>query len=317
MTDTPQNSRTDQNPIGTSQNAPSGTPLRSKVSQKWSLRMVLISVVLIGFGAWGLFDATYAYPNRGSQAAEWFEYQYLDQYKAKHGVLDSRAGISDIPAARADLTRRAALSDPNSLDATEQRWLDSLALIGKTDAATATAIPRDDFRGVRVADANARYAELAKHWNTSAGAAKSPSALSTFDIPVQWVITFAGFGIGLYLILLIVRVRSKVFTFDPITQRLTLPGGSSFAPSDIDDVDKRRWHKLFVDIRIKPGHAGNLAGKVIPLDLLRYEPVEDWVLGMERTAFPDRAAKEEAEAAAAANAEAAPAPTGEPETPQA
>lgn len=316
MTDAPQNSQPEQAPSEMAQGAAPGGLLRSKVSQKWSLRMVLISLVLIGFGAWGLFDATYAYPSRGAQASEWFEYQYLDQYKAKHGVLDSRAGIADFKAAREDLTRRAALSDPNSLEAAQQRWLDSLALIGKTDAATTTAIPRDDFRGAKVNDASSRYSELAKHWNTSAGAAKSPSPLSTFDIPVQWFITFAGFGIGVYLILLIMRVRSKVFTFEPLAQRLTLPGGSSFVPSDIEDVDKRRWHKLFVDIKIKPGHAGNLGGKVVPLDLLRYEPVEDWVLAMERTAFPDRAAKEEAEAAAAATP-AQGAPAAQPETPQA
>lgn len=295
MTADPQNSRL-------SDPASSSGPLRSKVSQKWSLRMMLIGVVLIGFGAWGLFDATYAYPNRGAEAAEWFEYQYLDQYKTKQGVLDSRAGVADIATTRADLARRSSLSAPSPLDVALQRWLDSLALIGKTDAATATAIPRDDFRGVKVSDATTRYAVLTKRWTTSNGTPRAASPLSTFDIPVQWMITFAGFGIGVYLFVLIARVRAKTFTFDPATQRLTLPGGKSFVPSDIEDVDKRRWHKLFVDIRIKPGHAGELGGKVVPLDLLRYEPVEEWVLMMERTAFPDRAAKEDAEAAAAANA---------------
>ena len=38
-------------------------------------------------------------------------------------------------------------------------------------------------------------------------------------------------------------------------------------------------------LKIKPGsHA--LAGSEVKLDLLRYVPLEDWVLEMERTAFP-------------------------------
>lgn len=278
--------------------------VRSKVSQKWSLRMILIGVVLVGFGVAGLLDAMYFYPKRGAQASEWYEYQYLDQYQQGHGgSIDSRAGVADIDAARELLKKAEAQAESTQVDRALAQWLDSLKLIGKTDAGTATAIPRTDFRGDTVSDAKTRLVELAKRWTSASGAAKSPNPLSAFDIPVQWVITAGGFGIGGYLFVLVTRVRSRVFTFDTRTQRLTLPGGQSFVPGDIEDVDKRRWHKLYVDIKIKPGHAGELGGKNVDLDLLRYEPVEAWVLEMEKTAFPDRAAKEEAEAMAAKSEE--------------
>lgn len=265
--------------------------------------MLLIGVVLIGFGAWGLADAAYFYPKRGAEASEWYEYQYLDQYQTVHGLLDSRAGVADIQTTRNQLNTRAEGNQLDSADRALMLWLDSLALIGKTSAEHATAIPRTDFRGEEVRDAKGRRAELAKRWTTSKGEPVQAKPLSAFDIPVQWAITAAGFGIGVYLLILIVRVRARVFTFDTESQRFTLPGGESFVPSDIEDVDKRRWHKLYVDIKIKPGHAGALAGKNVDLDLLRYEPVEDWVLQMEKTAFPDRAAKEEAEAKSAKSEE--------------
>lgn len=299
MTDAPNNA---------SSPAPGSSPvqgvLRSVVSQKWSLRMMLIGVVLIGFGAWGLVDALYAYPKRGAQASEWYEFQYLDQYQAVRGSLDGRASVTDFEAAQTELKKRLESNQLDNADRALAQWLDSLALIGQREAARATAIPRTDFRGDEVIDASARLNDLKKRWTSSGNGApaRSPSPLSAFDIPVQWVITFAGFGIGSYMIFLITRVRARVFTFDTGTQRLTLPNGKSFVPSDIEDVDKRRWHKLYVDIKIKPGH-GELGGKVVDLDLLRYEPVEEWVLAMERAAFPDRAAKEAAEAVAAKSEE--------------
>ncbi len=73
---------------------------------------------------------------------------------------------------------------------------------------------------------------------------------------------------------------------------LGLPGGHSLTPADLTDVDKRKWDKFFVSLVVKPGHA-TLGGKEVALDLLRYEPLEDWVLEMEKAAFPDRVKAEE------------------------
>jgi len=47
-----------------------------------------------------------------------------------------------------------------------------------------------------------------------------------------------------------------------------------------------------------------LAGQEIKIDLLRHVPVEEWILAMEKTAFPDRAAEIERKAEEAAQAAA-------------
>ncbi|GJQ29066.1 MAG: hypothetical protein HBSAPP03_09500 [Phycisphaerae bacterium] len=263
--------------------APAGEVQHSKVSRKWTLKMVAIAVFLAGFGLWGLYDATVAYPRRGERASEYLEFQYLENFKQARPPLDHRAGIAD-PANELQRLRGGAPSD--LADRAAKTWLESLVLIGRLDGPTATSIPRTDFRGSSVADAETRRRELEQKFTTG-GQAQAPSPLSKWDIPVQWIITAAGLGLGLWMLLLIIRVRTKSFAFEPGSMRLTLPGGASFTPADIEDVDKRKWHKFYVTVKIKPGH-GTLGGKDVELDLLRYEPVEEWVLAMERAAFPDR-----------------------------
>jgi len=263
--------------------------IASHVSRKWMLRIVLIALVLIGFGFWGLYDAKIAYPRRGERASEWLEHQYLDQYGRVRGGLDSRASIDDVTGEIARLRNKQEQVGPlDAAEAAALAWLESLAIVGRTEAASATKIPRTDFRGDQVTDARARLDELNKKFTSAQGQAQAPTPLASWDIPVQWLITVLGFGIGAYMLVLVMRVKGRTFTYAPDEKRLTLPGGASFVPSDIEDVDKRLWHKYYVEIRIKPGHA-QLGGKNVKLDLMRYEPVEEWVLEMERAAFPDRA----------------------------
>lgn len=285
----------------------SATATTSRVSRKWTLKMIAIAVFLGGFGLWGLYDATVAYPRRGERAAEFLEFQYLENFRQSRPPLDHRAGIAD-PAA--ELARLRENSTADLADCAARTWLEQLALVGRLDGPTATAIPRTDFRGAAIPDAEARLRDLAQRFTTGEQT-KAPSPLSRWDIPVQWLITAAGLGLGLWMLVLVVRVKAKSFAFDPATMRLTLPGGASFVPGDVEDFDKRKWHKFYVTVRIKPGHP-DLGGKGVELDLLRYEPVEEWVLAMERAAFPDRVAAEEAaKAAAEAKADATP-PTDGP-----
>ncbi|MGH7132453.1 MAG: hypothetical protein ACREJO_10960, partial [Phycisphaerales bacterium] len=64
------------------------------------------------------------------------------------------------------------------------------------------------------------------------------------------------------------------------------PDGKTIVPADIAEFDKRKWDKFYVTINLKGGEARKL-------DLLRYVPLEEWVLAMERTAFPETAPPEE------------------------
>ena len=135
-------------------------------------------------------------------------------------------------------------------------------------------------------------AELTQVWS----ARNAPKPLSSYDMFFQWFFVVAGFGGGGWLAAVLLRAASRKFRWDPPTQRLTLPGGASFVPSDVKEFDKRRWHKFYVTIHLNSGVAHTL-------DLLRYVPLEEWVLAMERTAFPDSVERSAPEPAAADSAE--------------
>lgn len=262
--------------------------VRTTINRKWTIKMAVIGLVLLGFGIWGLIDAAVVYPRRGYVAASWLEYQYLDLFSRSRPPLDARAGIAD-PSAELQRLERAAI-DRGSLDPVDKalaEWLDQLNIVGKLDGLAATAIPRTDFRGDQVTDARARLTELTKQWTESGEQRQSPSKLSFWDIPVQWLIMVVGVAVGLYMFFLIFRVRAKSYGWEAGQMRLTLPTGESLTPADLEDVDKRKWHKFFATLKVKSSHA-QLGGKGIELDLLRYEPLEAWILEMEKTAFPDR-----------------------------
>jgi hypothetical protein len=137
--------------------------------------------------------------------------------------------------------------------------------------------------------------ELAAYWNKTSS---MPTELSAYDLPVQYLFMVAGLGWAAYLIFLLMRCRARArgFRWEPSSQRLTLPGGASFTPADLADVDKRKWHKFYATMVLTDGTRHEM-------DLLRYEPLEAWVLEMEATRFPERA--EEARAAKAAEEAAA------------
>lgn len=258
------------------------------ISRKWTLRIAIIGIVLLAFGVWGYYDASVVYPARGARSAEWLEFQYLEQYASLRPPLDNKAGVTDPQAERTRIERR--LAETGQVDRVDQAlrdWVQALHLIGKRDGATTTAIPRTDFRGDPVSSARERRADLSQRWTTATGAAAAPSPLSRWDIPVQWLIAVCGVGIGLWMLILLLRVRMRRYTYDPVAKRLTLPGGASLTPDDIEDFDKRKWHKFFVALKVKPGHP-QLGGRTVELDLLRFVPLEDWVLEMEKAAFPQR-----------------------------
>lgn len=262
---------------------------QTSVNRKWTLKMLLIVVVLFGFGAWALYDAKVAYPARGINAAEYFEYQYLDLI-ATNPVRSSEAGIAD-PVERLDKLReqqkKAGALD--EVDRARLHWLESLSLIGRLSP-DATAIPRKDIKGVQVDSAAGRLEALTKRWTTAQGGKlQPPKPLSPFDIPSQWVILGVCWAVGVWMAFTLLAAKSKVYRFDPATHTLTLPGGASVSPSDLEEIDKRKWHKFFVSLRVKASHA-QLGGKGVELDLLRYEPLEQWVLDMEKAAFPEQAA---------------------------
>jgi hypothetical protein len=133
------------------------------------------------------------------------------------------------------------------------------------------------------------YKNLKSEWTNTAAAKNAPKALSSYDILVQWLFVAIGLGGGVVLLLHIIRILARKYRWDPETHQLQLPDGSTLAPSDIGEFDKRKWDKFLIYLRINAGHPKH-GGKELMLDLYQHSPLESWILEMERIAFPDHAA---------------------------
>lgn len=248
---------------------------RTRLGRSWITKISIMAIVSLAFGLWGLYDALVVYPGRGNRAAQALELQYYKAFEQEKGAITRDISVDDPKTRLATLKQNPARS---SRDEALYQWLDALDTIGKLTAEN-TTIPRtDSFRGVEISTPAERYRDLS--------AIKTPDTpLAKWDIPIQWLIFAVGTGVGLYLSVLIMRVAGKSYRWNPTTQELHLPDGSRILPADIDEFDKRKWDKFLIDLKVRLGH-DRLSGKIVRLDLYRYDPLESWVLEMEKTRFP-------------------------------
>ena len=260
-------------------------PLVTSLSRSWVIRMGVMMAAAFGLGLWGLYDAMIAYPKRGQVAAEQLEKVYLELADSRGRI--SSAGVDD----PFDEYQKLGNKVSDELDQSRFAWLDALAIIGRLDPAY-TELPRE---GV---DARQRLDLLVSKFNTQV----APKQLHKYDVMVQWGIFGIGCGIGSLMVLYVVRVSRVRYRWDPDQKSLTLPRGQSFATDDVEIFDRRKWHKFIMYATIKPDHAA-LGGKELKFDLLKYAPLETWILEMEAIVSPpeqDEASAEPAEAEASA-----------------
>jgi hypothetical protein len=245
----------------------------TRLNRPWLLKISIFTFVLIGFGIYGFYDATVAYPNRGKRFSDYARYEFFRIVGQERNYLPVAEVNVEDPAA--ELRRLRAIKTPGPVEAAKLQWLESLTLVNQLSPQhTATGNPEQTFR------------ELQERWTSSEGARNAPKPLSWYDIPVQWLFVAVGFGGGAWLAFLWILVARQKYTWQPETKTLGLPGGQTITPTDLEDVDKRKWDKFLVFLRFKPPHP--FAGKELKLDLYRHAPLEAWVLEMEREAFPDR-----------------------------
>jgi hypothetical protein len=249
----------------------------TRTNPAWRNKLVIIGVVVFFFGLWGLYDALVVYPNRGKVAAEYFKWQYLQQVAGSGSVLS--ASEKDPVGKLAQL--RAVEGGPRTeRDRSLLAWLDALSMVNMLSPEHTT-----------LKDPSKELDELTKYFTTAAGQAKeAPKPLSKLDIPVQWLICALGVGIGTWMFITVARISARKYRWDPAELRLTLPDGNSLVPADIEDFDKRKWDKFMIYLKVRPGHT-TLAGREVTMDLYPHVPLEDWVLQMEKAAFPERAAE--------------------------
>ncbi|MCC6661075.1 MAG: hypothetical protein IT437_09345 [Phycisphaerales bacterium] len=254
--------------------------MQTTLGKRWLVRMTLFIVLCAGFAAYSLYDAMVAYPNRAIAAASLAKFNFLDALTEQGRTY----ATIDAFEPRAELRRLRALPGVSGADAPKRTWLEQSAVLGRLDSPELRAevdALRQDPRG--------SWEALSKVWLQANGKAPSVAPLSWYDIPVQWVLFAACTLIALYLAALLLLVARRKYRWDAAEQRLTLPDGSTLVPAEVEDFDKRRWDKFLIFLKVRPGHTRH-GGQEIKLDLYRHHPLEEWVLAMERTAFPERAA---------------------------
>lgn len=255
------------------------------LNRSWLLKMGIFLVALAGFGVWSLIDGMVIYPRRGELDASYKLYQYLQAARdagrltrANVQVDNPRQAVADLGAKEHDLQRAAqgnavlaGTSRPVAvMELTRLEWLRSLQRIWRLDSAPSRIEQ----------DVSAQLANLANQWKVN----QPPKPLSALDMTFQYVFMALGFGAALWILAIIVRARGKRFTWEPESQRLTLPDGTSIVPAEIAEFDKRKWHKYYVTLVLKDGRSRTM-------DLLRHVPLEEWILAMEKTVHPEAAAE--------------------------
>ena len=251
----------------------------TKLNPRWLFKQAAMSLLFLGFGVWGLYDATILYPSRGVAYADYLRFDYLKQAKTKGGSEWSDASVAD-PKAEFERLHKDIASQKDPVIRAKHDWLEALRVVHRLDS-THTQIPKP------AEDHDA----LAKRFTSAAGAAETPKKLESYDVPVQWIIFFCGTGIGLVMLGFAAVVGRHRYGWNPESKELTLPGSlgnATLTLEQCEDFDRRKWDKFLMFVKVAPGHP-TLAGRELKFDLLRYVPLESWIVEMEHTRFPDRA----------------------------
>jgi len=262
----------------------SDTTVYTKTNRKWLMKMGVAAVFALVLFVWGLIDATVVYPNQGINDASYKQKEYLRLAERSPGrlaatsIADPQARFDKLKGMEAELTKTksaAAAAEAKGdapgaqaeritllagvIDAAEYDWLASLKLVGRLKPEYTT-----------IATPKATLSELESFWNKS----DPPKALAAYDLPLQWALTAAGLIWFGYLVVLYVKVKRTRYGWDAADRRLHLPDGSEVLPTDITELDKRKWDKFYVTLML----AG---GRSVLLDLYRFDPLEEWILAME------------------------------------
>ncbi len=257
------------------------------LNRRWLTKMIVLIIAFTAFGCWGLYDAFYLYPKRGREYAQDREKVYLERLSAPPGKL-AEASVADPKAVFESLEQR----EKELLEA-EAEFGKKLSSTDKADKADAEvrlmpkAIEYARFDWLR-AHRNAwtltpehttvpQPAERLKELTTVLNSQDKAVPLDRYDMYIQWGYMIVGFALTVAFIGHVARTKLTRFAFDSATNTLTLPGGATIAAADLVELDRRKWHKFYVTLITRDG-------KSHELDLYRFDPLEDWVLVMEKAA---------------------------------
>lgn len=265
----------------------------SWLTSRFKVKTALFVAALALLGALGWYDASIKYPQRGKDSADYLLREFLEKanqhgYMLRTSIADPAAEYAALLPRRNELvnaTKQSGMTGAQAeFDLAKLKWLEALSYVGRL-APEHTAIQNPHELREKLGDL----------WGKAS--ARVPKPLKAYDIKIQWGIMWIGVIGAALLLVNAILIGMKKYRWDPATRTLTLPGGSSFTPADLADVDKRKWDKFIVFCTIKKAHP-RLGGQEIKFDVYRYEPLEMWILEMEAEAFPDRVQVQQAEEAA-------------------
>lgn len=258
-------SEVDQSSTGAAQ----GGERTTSLNRRWVLKMCAFLLAMLVLGVWGAYDAFWLYPQRGLDSAEYLQMKYLEEAN-KMGT----ASLAGVKAPKTELMRLRETEPAVGVELARMRWLEALSLVrnlDKIEAQLAAGEAVDPGPDTSMPNGSAKLEELTRKWSSKT----QPAALSAFDIPVQYLFVVIGLGLSAYIVVFLAKCSRTKFRYEPGTMRLTMPDGRSFVPADIEEVDRRLWHKFFVEMKVK-------GLGTVKLDLLRYAPLEEWFLEMEK-----------------------------------
>lgn len=283
--------------------------LSTTLNRRWFMKMLVMLIVCFGFGIYGIVDAFYIYPKRGREYSEDRERVYLERLSVPPGRL-VEASVPDPKATYAALAARET-----ELQEAETEFLKKIASTdnGEKMDAQVRLLPKaieyaryDWLRSHSYAftlsgdkTTIANPAERFKELTTALNSRDKAVPLSAYDMPLQYGYTVLGFGLTLFVIFSIVRTKATKYQYEPDTKTLIVPGGARIAAADLTELDKRKWHKFYVTLITRDG-------KATELDLYRFDPLEEWVLVMEKAAGLAKPEEPAAEDAASESAEESP-----------
>lgn len=263
----------------------------TKPAKRWLLKSLAVTIVLSGFGIWGLYDALVAYPDRGRKVASYRLFEYLETARHPSYGFDGTLGVpadGDPAQVLNDLRSRKTELEQAAEGTRESAAREAAAQLALLNYLESLAVMFDlSIENAHIAEPDTRYTELRDEWRGSSGETReAPKPLASYDIPVQWIFVLVGGVGGIWGTIFIARVISVKYSWDAETKRLTLPNGATLVPEDVAEFDKRKWDKFLIFLKIKETHE-SLAGQELRIDLYRHDPLEDWIIEMHRTAFPE------------------------------
>lgn len=258
------------------------------LSARWVRKMTVIIIILLAFGGWAMYDAVSVYPRRGERYADWAKWTYLDAASKANsedfGIFQREASIPDPGEELVRLLspEQRQRNEADSVSTTSPRRF--RALMQKTRLQWLRALDRiGRLKPERTVIDNPR-AELESLTDSWSSARSQPQPLAVYDIPSQWAIMGVCWAIAGVMIVRFVRVASLKYRWEQASMTLALPGGASITPDDLEEVDKRKWDKFIIFLKIKPGHP-TLGGKEVRCDTYQHAELESWILAMEEKAF--------------------------------